>query len=63
MNEFKKSSFCDSGACVEVSLVNDKDVVLVRSTTAPENVVTFTADEWGPFIEGARNGEFDLGVK
>lgn len=57
---FHKASGCDTGACVEVSLINGKDVVLVRSTTAPENVVTFTADEWSAFIDGAKAGEFDL---
>jgi hypothetical protein len=58
VTEYKKSSFCDAGACVEVGQIND--VVLVRSTTAPEKVVTFTADEWTRFIQGAQAGEFNL---
>lgn len=56
--KFKKSSRCGDSACVEVGRIND--VTIVRSTTAPENVVTFTKEEWRPFIEGVKAGEFDL---
>ena len=54
---FVKSSVCDTGACVEVSI---GDVVLVRSSTAPETRVEFTREEWRAFVAGVRRGEFEV---
>jgi len=55
---WKKSSFCESGACAEV--LHAPDVIQVRNSTAPDVVVTFTRAEWDVFLRGARAGEFDL---
>ena len=69
---WKKSSFCESGACAEVAVVagcaggecvevlHAPDVIQVRNSTAPDVVVTFTRAEWDVFLRGARAGEFDL---
>jgi len=54
---FRKSRRCDTGTCVEVSL---GDQILVRNSTAPDEIVAFTKAEWRVFVEGVREGEFHL---
>jgi uncharacterized protein DUF397 len=54
---FRRSTRCDTGTCVEVSVT---DVVQVRNSTAPEHLVTFTKEEWSAFIAGVRLGEFEV---
>lgn len=56
MNEFVRSSRCESTSCVEVSVNQDK--VVVRNSTQPEVTVEFTPQEWAAFIEGVQAGEF-----
>ncbi|GAA1837643.1 hypothetical protein GCM10009836_15440 [Pseudonocardia ailaonensis] len=58
MNEdFAPSSFCQSGACVEVAHRDDQ--VLVRDSKDPDGpVLRFTSDEWIAFLRGAEAGEF-----
>lgn len=58
VGEFRKSSSCGDSACVEVARLHD--VILVRSTTAPEKALTFTKEEWDAFLIGAKAGEFDI---
>lgn len=57
---WRRSTKCDAGTCVEVNIIGVQDTVLVRSTTAPTNSISFTADEWRAFIAGVKDGEFDL---
>ena len=54
---FSKSSLCDTGTCVEVSI---GEVVLVRNSSAPEKRVEFTREEWRTFVAGVRSGEFEI---
>ncbi len=50
----------NGGDCVEVA-DNVSDVVAVRdSKDSSGPVLTFARDEWKAFIDGAREGEFDL---
>lgn len=66
---WKKSSRCaGNGACVEVMLPSapapesadpSLPVVGVRRTGRP-GALHFSRSEWAAFIEGAKNGEFDL---
>jgi len=42
---------------VEVSL---GDQILVRNSTAPDEIVAFTKAEWRVFVEGVREGEFQI---
>lgn len=57
--EFKRSSFCSVGTCVEIALAEDG--VAVRDSKSESGpVLNFTADEWGAFVAGVRAGEFDL---
>lgn len=59
--EWKKSikSGSNGGSCVEVR--SHDDMIQVRDTKDRNgSILTFTADEWSAFVEGAKDGEFDL---
>jgi hypothetical protein len=63
--EWCRSSRCDTSACVEVrrQRISDGDDltdVEVRWSVNPDRVLAFTEDEWRAFIEGVKNGEFDV---
>lgn len=60
MIEFRISSYCNIGGCVEVGRAPDGSVV-VRDSKDPERrqSLTFSRDEWVAFLAGARAGEFD----
>ena len=54
---FQKSSFSDSGNCVEVAFQPSR--VLVRNSRMPNaGTLEFTTDEWFAFIRGVTVGEF-----
>jgi hypothetical protein len=53
-----RSSFCSGGSCVEVALLDDR--VAVRDSKDSGRILVFRQAEWVAFLEGARNGEFDL---
>lgn len=56
--DWRRSSFCEQGACAEVAF--DGDAVLVRDSKDPDGgVLRFTADEWAAFTAGVKAGEFD----
>jgi len=71
---WKRSSKCGKDDCcveisVESSLVQTghpnaaKMVphrVYVRNSASPKNVLSFTADEWRVFLDGARFDEFNI---
>ena len=60
MTEFKTSSFCNFGNCVEVGRSAD-GAVLVRDTKdRAQQTLAFTADEWTAFVAGVKAGEFDF---
>ena len=48
---------CDSGACVEIAVQDEE--VMVRSSAAPEAILTLTRAEWMEFLTGAKQGTFD----
>ena len=53
-----KSSFCGSGACVEVAIA--RDVIRMRDGKAPSDPsLAFSRDSWAAFVSGVRSGEFD----
>lgn len=58
-NNWSKSSFCESGTCVQVKVPVAGNVML-RHSMLPNTILTFTKDEWDAFIQGAKAGEFDL---
>jgi hypothetical protein len=55
-NGWIKSSRCGTATCVEVKINNH----LVEVRDASGDIVMYTHDEWRAFLEGAKNGEFDL---
>ena len=59
MTEFKISSFCNFGNCVEVGRTAD-GAVLVRDTKDRALQLAFTDEEWVAFVAGVKNGEFDF---
>ena len=61
MTEYKISSFCSAGGCVEVGRAPE-GLVVVRDSKDPERraSLAFTAEEWTAFVAGVKNGEFDL---
>lgn len=57
--EWVRSSFCEAGACVEVSTVNGE--VLIRDGKHVDQPhLRFTAAEWSAFLDGIIAGDFRL---
>lgn len=55
---WRKSTFSESGNCVEVAFV--AQAVLVRQSRDPSGpTLTFSKAEWAAFLVGVRNDEFD----
>ena len=60
MIEFRVSSFCSMGNCVEVGRT-DEGAVLVRDTKdRAQEALAFTDEEWTAFVAGVKAGEFDF---
>ncbi len=59
MIEFRTSSFCSLGDCVEVGQLPG-GAVAVRDSKDRDRSLVFTSQEWSAFVAGVRNGEFDL---
>jgi hypothetical protein len=58
--EFRISSFCSYGSCVEVGRTDD-GAVLVRDTKdRMQQALSFTDEEWSAFVAGVKAGEFDF---
>jgi len=58
MDKWYKSSACVTADCVEVRFTSTvNQTVEVRDSEG--RMLTFTADEWNAFIQGAYDGEFD----
>lgn len=56
-NTWRRSTFCGSGACIEVAKVDES--YMLRDSKDPEGpVLRFTAAEWDAFVAGVRAGEF-----
>lgn len=57
---WRKSGFSGASGCVEVAALAD-DLIAVRDSKDPDGpILGFRRDEWNAFIEGVRDGEFDL---
>lgn len=56
------SRACNNSACVQVAHLPGGFVALRDSKDAAKPAHVFDAEEWGAFITGAKNGEFDLPV-
>lgn len=60
MIDYRVSSFCSGGGCVEVGRLPGGGVA-VRDAKDPERAAAleFTREEWVAFVAGVKNGEFD----
>ena len=58
--QWRKSSFCNTNSCVEVAVL-DSHVAMRDAKQQTQSALFFTKAEWGAFLEGARNDEFDFG--
>lgn len=58
--DWKRSSYCSSGGCVEVKKLDDGGVAVRDAKIANGPVLAFDALEWRSFLAGARAGEFDV---
>jgi hypothetical protein len=54
----KASRSMATGACVELAV--DNESVALRNSRHPETVLRFTKAEFGAFVHGAAQGEFNL---
>ena len=59
MIEYKVSSFCSFGNCVEVGR-SPEGAVMVRDTKDRAQELAFTDEEWVAFVAGVKAGEFDF---
>ena len=58
-SEFKKSSECGIGACVEAK--EENGYVFIRNSENPNGqALVFNIDEWNAFIKGVKASEFDI---
>jgi hypothetical protein len=58
--EFRVSSFCSFGDCVEVGRKPDGTVLVRDTKDRAQQALTFTDDEWAAFVAGVKSGEFDF---
>jgi len=49
---WRRSSYCDSGACLEVAILGDR--VLLRQSEHADQHLEFTHREWWNFLEYLR---------
>jgi len=56
---WRRSTRCPNGTCLEVARVGSE--YLVRDSKHPEVApLHFSVEEWGVFVAGIKDGEFDL---
>ncbi|MBL8926814.1 MAG: DUF397 domain-containing protein [Pseudonocardia sp.] len=58
--EFKISSYCSYGNCVEVGRSPEGTVVVRDTKDCAQAPLTFTDEEWVAFVAGVKAGEFDF---
>jgi hypothetical protein len=57
--EYRTSSFCSGGDCVEVGMLQG-GVVAVRDTKdRTSRELVFSPQEWSTFVAGVKRGAFD----
>lgn len=55
--DFRKSTFCSGGDCLEIARKNGK--VYVRNNQRPDDIVEYSEQGWGDLIVGVKRGEFE----
>jgi uncharacterized protein DUF397 len=57
---FRRSSRCSKGGCVEVAPLPNGGAVVRDSKDRNREPLMFDGPEWGDFVAGVKNGEFDF---
>ncbi len=57
--KWRKSSYSESGNCVEVASLPDGKLVIRDSKDREVPLLVFTPGEWCTFLSGVKGGEFD----
>ena len=60
MIDFRVSSYCSFGNCVEVGRSPGGTVVVRDTKDRAQVALTFTDEEWVAFVAGVKAGEFDF---
>jgi hypothetical protein len=60
VTQFRISSFCSAGGCVEVGRFPDGTVLVRDTKDRAQQPLAFTEDEWAAFVAGVKAGEFDF---
>ena len=60
MIEFRISSHCSYGACVEVARTPEGKVLVRDAKDRAQQALAFTDEEWAAFVAGVKGGEFDF---
>lgn len=53
--EFKKSSFCQTGMCVEAAVLSDGSVAMRNSSNPTVRPLILTAADWASFVGELKN--------
>jgi hypothetical protein len=56
---FKSSRSGDAGSCVEIG-IKDGHIAVRDSKNPDQGLLVFYDHEWNAFIQGVKQGEFDL---
>jgi hypothetical protein len=59
LTEFRTSSFCSLGDCVEIGRSASGEFLLRDSKSREGEPLVFTREEWAAFVAGVKAGEFD----
>jgi hypothetical protein len=57
--EYRTSSFCDFGNCVEVGRTPEGSFLVRDKKNPDQSPLEFSSSEWSAFVAGVKNGEFD----
>lgn len=58
--QFRRSTFCTSGGCVEVAELDDGRVAVRDSREPDRRPQVYSAAEWRDFVAGVKDGQFDV---
>ena len=58
--QFRTSSRCSKGACIEVAPLPEGGAAVRDTKDRSQRPLVFAADEWADFLASVKNGQFDL---
>ena len=57
--EFRTSSFCSGGDCVEVGVLSQGAVAVRDTKDRSRRELVFSSQEWAAFVADVKNGAFE----